>query len=210
MAFAVEKTRRANRRLPCSHSQGTRQGQSLARRGGQPANPCPKRNFRRKGVVSLPGLAMFVGNGRCRRCATRIQRWSNLSVTINRPIGIQVLSALLTIYTMAGFLLAIRTTIERDDRYQWWLIAAAAAAFALASGVATQAVWGVQKRAPLLLITCGALGSALCLALPAAVPDAALAAGMWRAAIQGAVLIFAFLALAAWYVRNVIRARARV
>jgi len=41
------------------------------------------------------------------------------------------------------------------------------------------------------------------------VPGAALAPGMWRAAIQGALLIFAFLALAAWYVRNVVRARAR-
>ena len=132
------------------------------------------------------------------------------SVTINRPIGIQLLAALLTIYTMAGFLLAIRTMIERDDRYRWWLIAVAAVAFALASGVATQAVWRVQRRAPLLLVTCGALGSALCVALPAAVPGATLAPGVWRAAIQGAVLIFAFLVLAAWYVRNVIRARARV
>jgi len=83
-------------------------------------------------------------------------------------------------------------------------------AFAVASGAATQAVWRVQKRAPLLLVACGALGSALCLALPAAVPGAALTPGMWRAAVQGAVLIFAFLSLAAWYVRNVVRARARV
>jgi hypothetical protein len=30
---------------------------------------------------------------------------------------------------------------------------------------------------------------------------------MWRAAIQGAVLILAFLLLAAWYVRNVVRRR---
>ncbi len=131
-------------------------------------------------------------------------------MTINRPIGIQLLAALLTIYTMAGFLLAIRIMIERDSGYRWWLIVTAAVAFALASGVATQAVWRVQKRAPLLLVACGAVGSALCLALPAAVSGAALAPGMWRAAIQGAVLIFAFLSLAAWYVRNVIRASARV
>ena len=131
------------------------------------------------------------------------------SVTLNRPIGIQLLAALLTLYTMAGFLLAIRMLIERDDQYRWWLIVAAAAAFALASGAATLGVWRVEKRAPLLLVACGALGSALCLALPAAVSGVALAPGMWRAAIQGAVLIFAFLSLAAWYVRNVIRARAR-
>ena len=153
---------------------------------------------------------MFVGDGRRRLRATRFQRCSLRSVTLNRPIGIQLLAALLTVYTMAGFLLAIRTLFERDDRYRWWLIVAAGAAFALASGVATLAVWRVEKRAPLLLVACGALGSALCLALPAAVPGAALAPGMWRAAIQGAVLILAFLSLAAWYVRNVLRARARV
>jgi len=130
-------------------------------------------------------------------------------VTLNRPIGIQLLAGLLTLYTMAGFLLAIRTMVERDDRYLWWLIVAAAVAFALASGAATLGVWRVEKRAPLLLVACGALGSALCLALPAAVPSADLAPGMWRSAIQGAVFIFAFLALAAWYVRNVVRARAR-
>jgi hypothetical protein len=126
-------------------------------------------------------------------------------VALNRPIGIQLLAALLTIYTMAGFLLAIRMVIERDERYRWWLIAVAAGAFAVASGVTTLAVWRIEKRAPWLLVACGALGSALCLALPAAVPDASLAPGMWRAAIQGAVLILAFLLLAAWYVRNVVR-----
>jgi hypothetical protein len=131
-------------------------------------------------------------------------------VTLNRPIGIQLLAALLTIYTMAGSVLAIRMVIERDDRYRWWLIAVAAAAFAVASGAATLAVWRVEKRAPWLLVACGALGSALCLAPPAAVPGGSLTPGMWRAAIQGAILILAFLLLAAWYVRNVVRARARV
>jgi peptidoglycan/LPS O-acetylase OafA/YrhL len=128
-------------------------------------------------------------------------------VTIKRPIGIQLLAALLTIYTMAGFLLAVRMVTERDERYRWWMIVVAAAAFAVASGAATLAVWRVERRAPPLLVACGALGSLLCLALPAAVPDGALAPGMWRAAIQGALLILAFLLLAAWYVRNVVRAR---
>jgi hypothetical protein len=98
-------------------------------------------------------------------------------------------------------------TTERDERYRWWLIAVAAAAFAIASGATTLAVWRVEKRAPMLLVACGILGSGLCLALPAAAPADALAPGMWRAAIQGAILIFAFLLLAAWYVRNVIRSR---
>jgi len=111
------------------------------------------------------------------------------------------------IYTMAGFLLALRVTTERDDRYRWWLIAVAAAAFAIASGATTLAVWRVEKKAPMQLVACGVLGSALCLALPAAAPAESLAPGMWRTAIQGAVLILAFLLLAAWYVRNVVRAR---
>ena len=122
-----------------------------------------------------------------------------------KPIGIQLLAALLTIYTMAGFLLALRMVTEQDERYRWWMIVAAAAAFAIASGAATLAVWRVETRAPLLLVGCGALGSILCLALPAPVPAEALAPGMWRGAIQGAVLILAFLLLAAWYVRNVVR-----
>ena len=128
-------------------------------------------------------------------------------VTTTRPIGIQLLAALLTIYTMAGFLLAIRMVTERDDRYRWEVIVASAAAFAITSGVATLAVWRIERRAPPLLVACGALGSLLCLSLPAAVPTDALAPGMWRAAIQGALLILAFLLLAAWYVRNVVRAR---
>ena len=129
-------------------------------------------------------------------------------VTLTRPLGIQLLAALLTIYTMAGFLLAIRVVIDHDDRYRWWMIVAAGAAFAIASGAATLAVWRVEKRGPLLLVGCGALGSILCLTLPAAVPADVLAPGMWRAAIQGAVLMLAFLLLAAWYVRNVVRSRA--
>jgi hypothetical protein len=128
-------------------------------------------------------------------------------VTTTRPIGIQLLAALLTIYTMAGFLLAIRMVVERDDRYRWEVIVAASAAFAIASGVATLAGWRSERRAPLVLVACGALGSALCLSLPAAVPADSLAPGMWRAAIQGALLLLAFLLLAAWYVRNVVRAR---
>ena len=166
-----------------------------------------KRNFRKRGCV--PAAPRHVRRRTVAACADAISTCSLRSVTLNRPLGIQLLAALLTVYTMAGFLLAIRTLIERDDRYRWWLIVVAAVAFALASGAATLAAWRVEKRAPLLLVACGALGSALCLALPAAVPDAALAPGMWRAAIQGAVLIFAFLSLAAWYVRNVVRARAR-
>ena len=120
----------------------------------------------------------------------------------------QLLASLLTVYTMAGFLLAVRMVTEHDERYRWWMVAVAALAFAVAAGIATLAVWRVEKKAPLLLVACGVVGSVLCIALPAAAPAEALAPGMWRAAIQGAVLILAFLLLAAWYVRNVVRARA--
>jgi len=119
----------------------------------------------------------------------------------------QLLAALLTVYTMAGFLLAVRMLTERDERYRWWLVATAALVFAVAAGAATLSVWRIEMKGPLLLIVCGVVGSALCIALPAAAPADALAPGMWRAAIQGAVLIFAFLLLAAWYVRNVVRTR---
>ena len=127
--------------------------------------------------------------------------------TLTRRLGIRLLAALLMIYTLAGFYLALRMTAQRDERYRWWLIAAAAAAFAIASGATTLAVWRVERKAPMLLIACGVIGSALCLALPAAVPAESLEPGMWRTAIQGAVLILAFLLLAAWYVRNVVRTR---
>lgn len=128
-------------------------------------------------------------------------------VNRSRPFGIQLLAALLTVYTMAGFLLALRMVAEHDERYRWWIVAIAAVAFAIVAGAATLAVWRVEKTGPLLLIVCGVVGSALCIALPAAAPADALAPGMWRAAIQGALLIFAFLLLAAWYVRNVVRTR---
>ena len=126
-------------------------------------------------------------------------------VKLIRPIGIQLLSALLTIYTMGGFLLALRVGMSHDERYRWWLIVVAGCAFAVACGVSALAVWRTERRAPLLLVICGVLGSALCLALPAAAPAEQLAPGMWSAAIQGAALILAFLLLAAWYVRNVVR-----
>ena len=128
-------------------------------------------------------------------------------VTLPRPLGIQLLAALLTIYTIGGFTLALRVSTGQDDRYRWWLIATAAVAFALACGASTLAVWRIEKKAPVLLVICGALGSILLLSLPAAVSSDALDPGMWRAAIQGALLILAFLLLAAWYVRNVVRRR---
>lgn len=128
-------------------------------------------------------------------------------MTLIRPLGIQLLAALLTIYTMGGFLLAFRVWAGQDERYRWWIIAGTAVAFALACGATTLAVWRVERRAPWLLVACATLGSLLCLSLPAAVESAARAPGMWRTAIQGAVLILAFLLLAAWYVRNVVRRR---
>ena len=129
-------------------------------------------------------------------------------MSTRRPIGIQLLAALLTIYTMAGVLLAAQTVSQQDPRYRWWAIAFSAAAFAVGAGLATLAVWRLERRAPALLVACGALGSTLCLVLPASAPPEAVSGEMWRAAIQGAVLILGFLLLAAWYVRRVVRATA--
>ena len=128
-------------------------------------------------------------------------------MTSPRPLGIQLLAALLTVYTIGGFTLALRVSTGQDDRYRWWLIAIAAVAFALACGASALAVWRIARQAQWLLVVCGALGSILLLSLPAAINSDALDPGIWRAAIQGAVLILAFLLLAAWYVRNVVRRR---
>jgi hypothetical protein len=126
-------------------------------------------------------------------------------VKLLRPIGIQLLAALLTVYTIGGFILALRVGVDHDERYRWWLIAATGCAFAIASGISALAVWRTERRAPVMLVISAVLGAAVCLALPAAAPADQLAPGMWRAAIQGAVLMLAFLLLAAWYVRNVVR-----
>jgi hypothetical protein len=109
------------------------------------------------------------------------------------------------VYTIGGFILALRVGVDHDERYRWWLIAATGCAFAIASGISALAVWRTERRAPLMLVISAVLGAAVCLALPAAAPADQLAPGMWRAAIQGAVLMLAFLLLAAWYVRNVVR-----
>jgi hypothetical protein len=137
-----------------------------------------------------------------------LARTSLRHVTLSRPLGIQLLAALLTIYTMGGFLLALRVSTAQDERYRWWLIAGASSAFAVACGATTLAVWRIDRKAPWLLVACGSLGSILFLTVPAAAPSESVSPGMWRAAIQGAILILAFLLLAAWYVRNVVRARA--
>lgn len=128
-------------------------------------------------------------------------------MTTGRPLGVRLLAGLLTVYTASGFLLALRIAGDRDPRYQWWLIAAAAAAFGVACGVGALAVWRLEPRAPSVLAACAVLGAGLCLALPAAAPDDVATRAMWRASIQGAVLLLAFLLLAAWYVRGVLRRR---
>lgn len=126
-------------------------------------------------------------------------------VKLIRPLGIQLLAALLTAYTIGAFYLAVRVGMTHDERYRWWLIVGAGCAFAIASGVSALAVWRLERRAPLMLIICGVLGASFLLALPAAVPADQPGPTMWGSAILGAVLILAFLLLAAWYVRNVVR-----
>src|SRR5688572_27261436 len=68
-----------------------------------------------------------------RQPATSTQHRASF-VTLARPIGIQLLAALLTLYTMGGFLLALRVSTSHDERYRWWLITGVAVAFAVACG----------------------------------------------------------------------------
>lgn len=128
--------------------------------------------------------------------------------TPNRRRGILLLALLLTAYTMAGFLLALHVWTARAEHYRWWIITVAALAFAVACGFTTLSVWRLERRAPALLVLCGTLGGAMALALPASMTAEALAPGMWWTAIQGAVLLFVFLLVAAWHVRNVVRSQA--
>ena len=69
-------------------------------------------------------------------------------VKLIRPIGIQLLAALLTIYTMGGFLLALRVGMNHDERYRWWLIVGAGCAFAVACGASALAVWRTVRCTP--------------------------------------------------------------
>jgi hypothetical protein len=116
--------------------------------------------------------------------------------------GVRVLAVLLAAYAMAGFLLAAAMLSGRDPRLQWALLAAVGAAFGVSAGLAAQAAWRLDRRAPAALVVCGTAGAALCLAIPASAPAPLVTGEMWQTAVAGAVLFAAFLFAAAWYLRR--------
>ena len=126
-----------------------------------------------------------------------------------RPFGVQLLAALLTWYAMAGFFIAASLVSGRPDQLRWEIVAGAALLFAIASGLAARSVWSLASSAPRWLVACGIAGAALCVVLVSSMdtPAGESRGDMWRAAIIGAVLFVAFLALAARYVSRHIRSR---
>ena len=121
-----------------------------------------------------------------------------------RPFGIQLLAAVLTLYAMAGVLLAASMLSDRPPELRWLPVAAAGAVFAFGAGSAATQVWRLDRRAPAWVLGCGVLGLGLCVVLPAAAPVTVADARreMWQTALAGGALFLAFLALAAAYVRR--------
>ena len=111
---------------------------------------------------------------------------------------------MLTFYAMAG-------VWRRGDghhpgsRFHWIPLVAGGAVFAISAGVAALAVLRLEARGPLMLMLCAAVGAALCIAMPAAVRDAAITRDMWIASIAGGLLFAAFLLLAARFIRLYLR-----
>ena len=122
-----------------------------------------------------------------------------------RPFIIQALAGLLTFYAMAGVWLAMTMGSNRDPRFHWIALVVGGAAFALSAGVAALAVLRLERRGPLMLVICAAIGAALCIGMPAAVRDGAITRDMWLASIAGGLLFAAFLLLAARFVRLYLR-----
>jgi hypothetical protein len=122
-----------------------------------------------------------------------------------RPLTVQLIAAVVTFYALCGFLLAAVMASSRDPRLRWELLFVAGAALGLSAGAAALASWRLERKAPALLVTCGLVGAAVCLALPASAPPIAATAAMWRASALGAALFLTFLLLAALHVRQVVR-----
>ena len=128
---------------------------------------------------------------------------------MRRSLGPRLIAALLAVYAMGGVLLAAAMLSGRDPRFQWGMLAGAAALFAVVAGSAALATWRLERRAPLWLIACGLCGAGLMAAIPLAsqLPPGALH-DAWRAAALGAALFLAFMAVAAVYLRAWLRAAA--
>jgi hypothetical protein len=119
-----------------------------------------------------------------------------------QSFSFRLIAALLTVYALGGFWIAARMVTDRDPRFQWGLLAAAAAIFGLWAGSAALAMWRASARAPAALAGCGVIGALLCVALPATAPAESATREMWRGAILSGVLFCVFCLLLAWYVRR--------
>jgi hypothetical protein len=116
-----------------------------------------------------------------------------------------LLAMLLTLYALGGSALAALMFTARQPDLEWRLLGGAGALFALTAGTSALSIWRRERRAPVILGACAVGGALLCLALPAAAPPLAATPELWRAAVLGAVLWVAFLAVAALYVHRRLR-----
>jgi hypothetical protein len=126
-----------------------------------------------------------------------------------RPIGVQILAALLTVYAMLGVYIVATLLSRRPPEFSWWPVVGGAATFAGAAGASARAVWHLTASSPRWLLACGLSGAAFCITVAAAareLPDDARGT-IWKTAVTGALLFFAFLAVAARYMRRQIDAR---
>jgi len=119
----------------------------------------------------------------------------------------QVLAGLLTFYAMAGVWLGMVMATARNDAFHWLPLTLGGAAFALSAGIAALAVWNRERRAPLALTVCAAVGATLCAAMPAAARGVPVARDTWLVAVAGGLLFAAFLLIAAKYVRTTLGSR---
>lgn len=126
---------------------------------------------------------------------------------MKRSLGPRLIATLLAVYAMGGVLLAAAMLTGRDPRFQWALLAGAAALFAVVAGSSALATWRLERRAPIWLLACGLCGAGLMVAIPLAseLPPGA-SRDAWRAAALGGVLFLAFMMVAAAYLRAWLRA----
>lgn len=122
-----------------------------------------------------------------------------------RPFTIQLLAGLLAVYAMGGVAVVAVLLSARDHRVKWELMASTAALLSVAAGSSALSTWRMERVAHLWLLACGVAGLVFCLSMPLAWPRWTVTAEMWRASVAGGVLFLAFLAIAAVYVRRVVR-----
>lgn len=122
----------------------------------------------------------------------------------HRPFGIQMLAALLALYAMGGIFVAVTITRGGAASVDVRPILGGSLLFALAAGMAAQAVWRLERRAAVWVGLCGTCGAVFCILLALAAPPE-LGGSIWAPAVLGAVMFLAFLLVAALYVHRLVR-----